>query len=144
MIIRDKYPLTKHHILVLSKRHIENARCLTSTDADLIERMNEHGRNIMTELGADLTDMRWALLEVKKYYNYKIKKNTQFMSIIVHNLRSGFNWPPANTIPHLHQHFISPGSSLSFFRSLMFSSSNMFFVSVRYCLYLLIIICSLF
>ena len=58
MIIRDKYPLTKHHILVLSKRHIENARCLTAADADLIERMNEHGRNIMTELGADLTDMR--------------------------------------------------------------------------------------
>ena len=48
----------------------------------------------------------------------------------VQDLRSGFNWPPLNTVGHLHQHFISPGSTLSLFRNLLFSHRNWFFVNV--------------
>ena len=35
MIITDKYPLAKHHILVMPKKHIENAKCLKPEDAAL-------------------------------------------------------------------------------------------------------------
>lgn len=65
--------------------------------------MNESGINKMKELNADLND-----------------------------LTSGFNWPPLNTISHLHQHFISPASNMSFFRKILFSSKNFYFVDVRH------------
>lgn len=65
--------------------------------------MNEFGLKQMNELNANVDDMR-----------------------------SGVNWPPLNTVKHLHQHFISPGTSMSFFRNLLFSTKNPYFVDVKF------------
>ena len=35
IIINDKYPAAKHHILVIPTKHIENAKSLTSEDLNL-------------------------------------------------------------------------------------------------------------
>lgn len=35
VIIKDKYPVAEHHILVLSKRHIVNSKCLKTDDLSL-------------------------------------------------------------------------------------------------------------
>jgi hypothetical protein len=66
-----------------------------------VEKMNEIGLNQMKDIGADMND-----------------------------LRSGINWPPANTVDHLHQHFISPASEMSFFKKMIFSTRNPFFTNV--------------
>ncbi|CAF0727969.1 unnamed protein product [Brachionus calyciflorus] len=105
IIIKDKFPVAEHHILVIPKNHIPNARHLTQNHVNLIEKMNETGLNKMKELNADVQD-----------------------------LASGFNWPPLNTVNHLHQHFISPASSMSLFRKLIFTHKNFYFVNASYLL----------
>ncbi|RNA35568.1 histidine triad nucleotide-binding 3-like [Brachionus plicatilis] len=105
IIIKDKFPVSENHILVLPKEHITNAKYLSANHLNLVEKMNEAGINKMKELNADLND-----------------------------LRSGFNWPPLNTINHLHQHFISPSSNMSLIRKIIFSHKNFFFVDAAYIL----------
>jgi len=45
--------------------------------------------------------------------------------------RTGFHWPPFNTVHHLHLHVISPIEKMSGIRKLMFPNpNNYWFVSV--------------
>jgi hypothetical protein len=52
------------------------------------------------------------------------------LNVDMNDLRSGFHWPPTNSINHLHQHFISPGRQISFIKKFFYSSSNFWFVNV--------------
>lgn len=50
------------------------------------------------------------------------------------SVRTGFHWPPFNSINHLHLHVISPIESMSFVKRMMFKPDSMWFVSV--CIYI--------
>ena len=45
--------------------------------------------------------------------------------------RTGFHWPPFNTVNHLHLHVISPIENMSFVGRMMFKPDSFWFVSVR-------------
>ena len=45
--IRDKFPAAKHHFLVIPKRHIDNAKCLTFDDLSLWEEMMGIGKELV-------------------------------------------------------------------------------------------------
>lgn len=45
-------------------------------------------------------------------------------------IRTGFHWPPFNTVNHLHLHFISPVENLSLLHRTMFKENSLWFVSV--------------
>lgn len=44
--------------------------------------------------------------------------------------RTGFHWPPFNTVHHLHLHIISPISNISFIKRVMFKPDSYWFVGV--------------
>lgn len=44
--------------------------------------------------------------------------------------RTGFHWPPFNTVDHLHLHVISPIENMNFMRKMMFHPNSYYFVSV--------------
>ena len=45
--IADKYPAAQHHFLVLPKRHLDNAKCLTKDDSALWEEMTKVARQLV-------------------------------------------------------------------------------------------------
>ena len=45
--IPDKFPAAKHHFLVIPKRHIDNAKCLTADDRGLWEEMMRVGKELV-------------------------------------------------------------------------------------------------
>lgn len=44
--------------------------------------------------------------------------------------RTGFHWPPFNTVNHLHLHVISPIDRMNAMRKMLFSPNMFWFVSV--------------
>ncbi|CAD1473593.1 unnamed protein product, partial [Heterotrigona itama] len=78
--IKDINPASTHHYLILPNKHINNAKELCSTDAELFT-------------------------------------------------RTGFHWPPFNTISHLHLHVISPICNINLFKKFMYKPNSYWFVS---------------
>jgi len=52
------------------------------------------------------------------------------MSLDPASTRTGFHWPPFNTVDHLHLHVISPIEKMNAMRKLMFNPNTFWFVSV--------------
>lgn len=46
------------------------------------------------------------------------------------SVRTGFHWPPFNTVNHLHLHVIAPVESMGFLQRVMFKPDSFWFVSV--------------
>ena len=44
--IKDKFPASKHHYLVMPKEHIANAKCLTLDHATLWQEMTQVGKEL--------------------------------------------------------------------------------------------------
>ncbi|KOX74684.1 Histidine triad nucleotide-binding protein 3 [Melipona quadrifasciata] len=100
--IKDINPASTHHYLILPNKHINNAKELCSIDDELYDRILSTVDIIAEKQGLDLTITR-----------------------------TGFHWPPFNTISHLHLHVISPICNLNLFKKFIFKPNSYWFVSVR-------------
>ncbi|KAJ9577098.1 hypothetical protein L9F63_006335 [Diploptera punctata] len=103
VVFPDIKPASKHHYLIVTHEHIPNAKQLTQEHKSLVERLIQVGRQVLSERGADMTDVRL-----------------------------GFHWPPFNSIQHLHLHAISPASNMGFASRLIFRPGTWWFVSPEY------------
>lgn len=54
----DIKPAAEHHYLVVTRRHIKDAKELTKDDIPLLQRMIDQGYKILQENGADMGDTR--------------------------------------------------------------------------------------
>lgn len=52
------------------------------------------------------------------------------LSLDKNSIRTGFHWPPFNTVNHLHLHLISPTENMPFIKRMMFKPDSFWFVSV--------------
>ncbi|XP_076222228.1 adenosine 5'-monophosphoramidase HINT3 [Nomia melanderi] len=101
--IKDINPASTHHYLILPNKHIRNAKALTINDAELYEKMVSTVDKILEKQGLDSA-----------------------------STRTGFHWPPFNTVDHLHLHVISPIEDMSLLRKFMFKADSYWFVSTDY------------
>ncbi|XP_053972763.1 adenosine 5'-monophosphoramidase HINT3-like [Hylaeus volcanicus] len=101
--IKDINPASTHHYLILPKKHIRNAKELKIGDAELYDKIVSTVDIIIEQQGLD-------------------REAT----------RTGFHWPPFNTVDHLHLHVISPIEDMTFVRKFMFRPNSYWFVSTDY------------
>ncbi|XP_023703548.1 histidine triad nucleotide-binding protein 3 isoform X1 [Cryptotermes secundus] len=103
VVFPDIKPAARHHYLIVTRKHIRNAKQLTVEHKSLVEKLVQIAKQVLNENGADLSDVRF-----------------------------GFHWPPFNSIQHLHLHAICPASSMSFVSRLIFRPDSWWFVSPEY------------
>ncbi|XP_078042783.1 adenosine 5'-monophosphoramidase HINT3 [Augochlora pura] len=101
--IKDINPVSTHHYLILPNKHIRNAKELKIEDAELYDKIVSTVDTILEKQGMDPA-----------------------------NTRTGFHWPPFNTVNHLHLHVISPVENMSLLRKFMFKPNSYWFVSTDY------------
>ncbi len=102
----DRKPASKHHYLVVPRKHIPDPRSLTSDHVSLVERMAEIGRQVLEKQGGSFE-----------------------------MARLGFHWPPFIFVKHLHLHIISPESEMNWLnRNIIFRKDSYFFSSPDYML----------
>ncbi|XP_020290071.1 histidine triad nucleotide-binding protein 3-like [Pseudomyrmex gracilis] len=101
--IKDINPVSTHHYLIIPNRHIRNAKVLKPEDSELFDKI------IAT---VDII--------------------TDKLSLNPASTRTGFHWPPFNTVHHLHLHVISPVEEMNMIRKFMFSPNSYWFVSTDY------------
>lgn len=101
--IKDIRPASTHHYLIIPNRHIRNAKALKLEDAELFNKIVATVNIITEKLGLDPA-----------------------------STRTGFHWPPFNTVDHLHLHVISPIEQMNIMRKMMFSPKTYWFVSTDY------------
>ncbi|XKL61937.1 hypothetical protein PGB90_001770 [Kerria lacca] len=106
IVIKDIKPAAKHHYLVIPRKHIVDAKCLTNADKPLVELMIEQGKTLIQEKSnGDLLDSRFL-----------------------------FHWPPFHSVPHLHLHVIFPTREMSFINRILFKPNTWWCVSADYVL----------
>ncbi|XP_033208922.1 histidine triad nucleotide-binding protein 3-like [Belonocnema kinseyi] len=101
--IKDIKPASTHHYLILPKRHIPNPKELKKEDEELYDKMVETVDVLVNQQGFE-------------------KSST----------RTGFHWPPFNTVNHLHLHVISPIESMGIIGRMMFKPDSFWFVNTDY------------
>ncbi|XP_051163712.1 adenosine 5'-monophosphoramidase HINT3-like [Leptopilina boulardi] len=101
--IKDIKPASTHHYLIIPKRHIPTPKDLKKEDEELYDKMV-------------------ATVDI-------IARQQNFENS---SIRTGFHWPPFNTVNHLHLHVISPVESMSFLHRSMFKPDSFWFVSTDY------------
>ncbi|XP_072767607.1 adenosine 5'-monophosphoramidase HINT3 isoform X2 [Anoplolepis gracilipes] len=101
--IKDINPASTHHYLILPNKHIVNAKTLKSEDSDLFNK----------------------IVATVDIISKKLNLNPA-------STRTGFHWPPFNTVNHLHLHVISPIEKMNVMRKMMFKPSSYWFVSIDY------------
>lgn len=101
--IKDINPASTHHYLILPNRHIRNAKELKPEDAELYDKIISTVNAIIEKQGLDPAATR-----------------------------TGFHWPPFNTVHHLHLHVISPIRNMNMARKMMFKPNTPWFVSTDY------------
>lgn len=57
-IFNDIHPAAKHHYLIVTKDHIENAKVLTKDHISVLENLISHGKRIIEEKQGDTEDTR--------------------------------------------------------------------------------------
>ncbi|KAJ8706631.1 hypothetical protein PYW07_012709 [Mythimna separata] len=96
-------PASKFHLLIIPKRHIEDAKRLTPNDKDLVTKMLEVAQG-------------------------QLAKNNFSLC----NSRLGYHWPPLRSIKHLHLHAIAPESEMGFIARFIYKKNSFWFVSPEY------------
>ncbi|OAD57270.1 Histidine triad nucleotide-binding protein 3 [Eufriesea mexicana] len=96
--IKDINPASTHHYLILPNKHIRNAKELRPEDAELYDRILSTVDIILEKQGLDPAATR-----------------------------TGFHWPPFNTVSHLHLHVISPINKINLFKRIMFEPHSYWF-----------------
>ncbi|KAI4472965.1 hypothetical protein M0802_011715 [Mischocyttarus mexicanus] len=102
-VIKDINPVSTHHYLILPNKHIRNAKELKREHAELYDKMVETVQTVTEQQGLN-----------------------------IESTRTGFYWPPFNTVNHLHLHIISPIENLSFIKQIMFKPGSPWFVNTDY------------
>ncbi|XP_018053809.1 PREDICTED: histidine triad nucleotide-binding protein 3-like isoform X2 [Atta colombica] len=99
--IKDINPVSTHHYLIIPNKHIPNAKTLQPEDSELFNKIVAAVDVISEKMNLDPA-----------------------------STRTGFHWPPFNTVHHLHLHVISPIEKMNGIRKLMFPKpNNYWFVS---------------
>ncbi|KAF8963159.1 HIT-like domain-containing protein [Flammula alnicola] len=75
LAFEDRSPASKHHYLVIPKRHITSVKSLKKSDVELVQKMEEVGNTVLNDLDVP-NSMR----------------------------KMGFHIPPFNSVYHLHLH----------------------------------------
>lgn len=101
--IKDTNPASTHHYLILPNKHIRNAKEIKPEDAELFDRIVSTVDIILEQQGLNPAETR-----------------------------TGFHWPPFNTVHHLHLHVISPISNMNMIKKFMFATNSYWFVSTDY------------
>ncbi|KAH0952288.1 hypothetical protein HN011_005258 [Eciton burchellii] len=101
--IRDINPASTHHYLILPNKHIRNAKVLKPEDSELFNKIITTVSTISEKLGLNPA-----------------------------SIRTGFHWPPFNTVDHLHLHVISPIENMNIMKRIMFNPNSYWFVSANY------------
>ncbi|XP_032662615.1 histidine triad nucleotide-binding protein 3-like [Odontomachus brunneus] len=101
--IKDINPASTHHYLIIPNRHIRNAKELKPEDAELFNKIVATVDIISEKLGLDPV-----------------------------STRTGFHWPPFNTVNHLHLHVISPIEQMNLLGKVMFNPKTYWFVNTDY------------
>ncbi|TGZ50197.1 histidine triad nucleotide-binding protein 3-like [Temnothorax curvispinosus] len=101
--IKDINPVSTHHYLILPKKHIRNAKTLQPEDSELYDKI---------VAAVDIISEK--------------------MNLDPGSTRTGFHWPPFNTVDHLHLHVISPIEKMNAVRKMMFNPNMFWFVSTDY------------
>ncbi|XP_029161937.1 histidine triad nucleotide-binding protein 3-like [Nylanderia fulva] len=101
--IKDINPASTHHYLILPKKHIRSAKTLTPEDSEIFDK----------------------IVATVDIISEKLDLNPA-------STRTGFHWPPFNTVHHLHLHVISPIEKMHFMRKMMFKPNSYWFVSTDY------------
>uniref|UniRef100_H2U057 HIT domain-containing protein n=1 Tax=Takifugu rubripes TaxID=31033 RepID=H2U057_TAKRU len=102
LCFRDVKPGAAHHLLVVTRTHIDSCRMLQTQHVPLVERMVEVGRSI---------------LEKNKVHNDE-------------DVRMGFHIPPFTSVPHLHLHVLSPASKMNMKSQLRYGPQSHWFITV--------------
>ncbi|KAJ0184180.1 hypothetical protein K1T71_000603 [Dendrolimus kikuchii] len=102
-IFRDIKPATRFHVLTIPKRHIEDVKCLSSADKDLVVKMLAVSQELLTKNNLSVQDARF-----------------------------GYHWPPFRSVRHLHLHTIAPESEMGFIAKMIFKKDSYWFVSPEY------------
>ncbi|XP_034938630.1 histidine triad nucleotide-binding protein 3-like [Chelonus insularis] len=100
---KDINPASDHHYLIIPKKHIINAKELKLEDEPLYDKMVETVEVVVAQQGLNLS-----------------------------STRTGFHWPPFNTVNHLHLHVIYPIENMSFIKKQMFKPNSYWFVGTDY------------
>ncbi|ESO86908.1 hypothetical protein LOTGIDRAFT_194459 [Lottia gigantea] len=101
VVFKDIKPCTSHHYLVIPKKHIPNPKQLTSKQLPIVEKLESIGRQVITEQGGNVEDVRM-----------------------------GFHWPPFNSVQHLHLHVISNTDEMGWIARGIFKPDSFWFVCV--------------
>ncbi|XP_076635202.1 adenosine 5'-monophosphoramidase HINT3 [Colletes latitarsis] len=101
--IKNIKPVSTHHYLILPKTHIRNAKDLTREHAEIFEKMISALDIVIQQQGLDRAATR-----------------------------TGFHWPPFNTVNHLHLHVISPVENINFLNKIIYLPGSFQFVSIEY------------
>lgn len=102
VVFPDLHPHSTHHYLVVPKKHIKNAKMLTSADIPLVRRLIDIGKQVLVERGGSLDSVRF-----------------------------GFHWPPFTSISHLHLHVVSPLEQMSALSRFVFMPGSAWFCPVE-------------
>ncbi|KAF7993008.1 hypothetical protein HCN44_005789 [Aphidius gifuensis] len=103
MCIKDIHPASDHHYLIIPKNHISNAKELKPDDEPLFDKIVDTVEVVTAQQGLNLS-----------------------------SVRTGFHWPPFNTINHLHLHVIGPIENMDFIKRQIFRENSFWFVSTDY------------
>ncbi|CAH0731174.1 unnamed protein product, partial [Brenthis ino] len=102
-VFRDIKPASDYHILTVPKRHIEDAKTLTPSDKELVEKMLSVAKNLLQQNSLSAEDARF-----------------------------GYHWPPFRSVRHLHLHTIAPESKMGMIGKMVFMKNSYWFVSPEY------------
>ncbi|XP_072017818.1 adenosine 5'-monophosphoramidase HINT3-like isoform X3 [Amphiura filiformis] len=100
-VFYDIHPASKEHLLIVPNCHHGNPKSVKKEDLPIVEYMHKVGRRILETKGATME-----------------------------NTRSGFHWPPFNTVQHLHLHMIYPENEMRFVARLQYKLKSAWFVTV--------------
>lgn len=127
--IKDINPASTHHYLILPKKHIRNAKELSAQDAELCEFFD--AKIVLTSNASRVRSAR----TLRHVSDDRIVSTVEIIlerqGLDRTATRTGFHWPPFNTVHHLHLHVISPTSNMSIIKRIMFEPNSYWFVSVR-------------
>ncbi|XP_075989681.1 adenosine 5'-monophosphoramidase HINT3-like [Anticarsia gemmatalis] len=102
-VFRDIKPASSFHVLIIPKKHIDDVKCLTAGDKELVGKMLSVAHELLSKNNLPLD-----------------------------NARLGYHWPPFRSVKHLHLHAIAPESEMGFIARLIFKRDSYWFVSPDY------------
>ncbi|XP_033644968.1 histidine triad nucleotide-binding protein 3-like [Asterias rubens] len=102
-VFYDHKPAAKEHLLIIPNSHHGNAKTLKKEDLPMVEYLHAVGQGVLEQKGGSIDDAR-----------------------------SGFHWPPFNTVDHLHLHILYPVSEMKFMGRQMYRNNSPWFATYEW------------